>query len=544
MDEHHFQSAADYLRERSCNVQYPSYILHHHLVISPLTTRDDLPFPQPEDEYRSRDVNLSDWNTFLNYLMPYDTEPTQKRGRIAELGSKDGLKTQNRIQAVLDEWQEGFFGPRGIHIESSFTANPRSSATPPPPFTSTADVGHYPDASSSTYPVHSLPSRPSQPPAPHGRSMPPQGSAQSQGSPLHWARNTITGSRFASSPLARLLSGTKDDHSTKPEDLRSRRERHRHEMRERRGRSSSSSSSDSSAGGRHHQHRGGKHERRDSSTSSSSSGSRHRGPRHRGGGPWGGRGRHHHGHGKHHHHRSSSSSSSSSSSDASIASFSSSDFSGADVDQVRHSIATMRQNPAHFAAAVRQFKNDLHQSRRQHHDMARGMRGGSHNRGYKHELKAQRKEMKAELKGFIREVRVMRKADRKIRRYERKSQRAHRKAERKGVHAHAKGQRKLAKVERKALKAQRKAVEVTEQGRVRSMEAEGRMGNARREDLIWEAPDEHLVRGGVVNEQERGVIPETKEQTRNDDGALAARTRLLGMDGTVRREKGVGVGEG
>ncbi|KAL8953726.1 MAG: hypothetical protein Q9222_000408 [Ikaeria aurantiellina] len=408
LNEHTFQSAADYFQERPYDVLYPSYILHHHLIISPNTTRDDLPFPRPEDEYHFRDLNLGDWNTFLNYLMPYDTEPTPKRGRVAELGSKHALRTQDRVQAVVSEWQEGFFGPRGIQIDASFTADLTPSATPPPPFTSTADVGHYPDASSSNNPLPSLQSRPSQPPAPHGRSMPSQ-------PPMPY--------------------------------------------------------------------------------------------------------------------------------DTSIASFSSSDFSGADVDQIRHSIATMRQNPAHSAAAVRQFKNDLHQSRREYHNMARGMRGGGSHRGYKHGLKAQRKEMKAELKGLIKEVRVMRKADRKMRRYERKSQRAHRRAERKGVHADAKGQRKLAKAEREALKAQRKAVEVSEMGRVRSMEGERRMRDAGQEDLIWEAPDQRFGRGGGVGEQERGVIPETRGQMRVDED-LAARTRSLGLDGNVRQETGMGVKEG
>ncbi|KAL8739006.1 MAG: hypothetical protein Q9181_000288 [Wetmoreana brouardii] len=552
VNDHHFPSAASYLAERPCTAQYSSSILHHTLVFSPNATRDDFPFPQPETQYWSRDVSVHDWDTFLNYLLPPDLGPEDGKGRLSRPRSKDALRDQDRIEAVLAEWHQSFFGPRGIQIEANLPTSSYVNATPPPPFTSTADIGYYPEANSSTSRDAPLPSRASRPPMPPQPSMPPQPPMTYGQSPLQWARNSIIGPRLGSIPLARLLSNNRDQQPGMHENYRSRRERHSHEKRERRGRSpsSSSSSSSGSSAGRHHRRRGGRHGHPGSSTSSSSSSpssnSGHGGwghhHHHRGGhnGGWGGgRGRHHHhphGHDKHRRRRRSSSSSSSSSSDSSVASISSSDFFGADPQQIRHSIAALRQNPdrkAHLSATIRQFKNDIRQSRRQNHDNTRGIRT-SLKRENSRELKAQGKELKAELKGFIKEARALRKADRKVRKAERKSLRAERRAERRGMDAHGKSQRKVAKAEAKALKAQRRAVEAHEMARAsRAVEAKGK---ARTQE------DGMLYDGERYDAHTWGNEFEAADRAR--DCELAERTRSLGLSDTKGQETGIVAKEG
>ena len=490
-DAVHFHSAAAYLQERPCTIQYPSYILNHTLLFPPNATRDDLPFPQPQDQYQSRDVSMEDWDTFVNYLLPTDVDSAGGKGRLGRPRSKDTLRDREVVEAVLAEWHEGFFGPRGIQIDARFPTTSHLETSPPPPFTSTANVGVYPDAGPST---NERAPMPSQPPLPYGQS------------PLQWARNNLAGTRLGSGPLGRLLSGNRDQQPGVQDDFRSRRERHRHDMRERRNRSVSSSSTSSS-----------------SSSSSSDSGHGAQGGHHRRvhhGGRHHGRGRRRHGHGEHHHRLHRSSSSSSSSSESSVGSMSSSDFSGADANEVRRSFVALRQNlnnKAYLSSAVRQFKNEIRESRRQHHDVSRNMRNMG--KDQHRQLKAQRKGMKAELKSLVKEARAMRKADRKVRKAERKSQRAHRRAERRGMDANAISQKAVAKAEAKALKALRKAVKANEAANEKAVEAEERA----------------RVHGGRSWDTSRGV--EAEDLTRERD--LAERTRSLDLNEKTGQETGV-----
>ncbi|KAL9601298.1 MAG: hypothetical protein Q9219_002593 [cf. Caloplaca sp. 3 TL-2023] len=501
MDDPLVSSAVVYFLERPCTVQGSSHVLNHALVFSPSSTRDDFPFPQPEDQYRSRDVTLEDWNTFLNYLLPIDRQPIDGKAGIGRLRSKDTLRDRDRIETVLDEWHQGFFEPRGIRFEARFSTDSHLEMSPPPPFTSTADVGFYPQESQSANRGVSMPS---QQPTFH------QPGAAYGPSPLQWARNNLANTRLGNGPLSRLLSGNKDQHIDFQPDFRSCRGRHKHDMREGRGRSSSSSSTSSSSS---------------SASSGSGHGGRgfHHGGGHRGGGRHRGRGRHHHHHGWHHHgHRSPSSSSSSSSS--SCASISSSDFSGADADEIRRSFVALRENlhnKAYLSTAIRQFKNEIRQSRRQHHDVSRSLRETS--KEHHHQLKAQRKGMKAELKtelkSLVKEARAVRKADRKVRKAERKAQRAHRKAEKRGTDANAHRQEASAKAEATALKAQKKAIKVGEMTEEKVRAAEER------------------ARAEVDRKGNDSSRPELVQSTR--DEGLVHRTRSLGVDNTKKQENGV-----
>ncbi|KAI4136687.1 MAG: hypothetical protein L6R39_007663, partial [Caloplaca ligustica] len=303
---HQFSSAAAYFQERPCTLPYLSCILEHALVFSSNTTRDDLLFPQPADQYESRGVSLEDWNTFVNYLFPVDVNPTNGKGRPSRPRSNDVLRDRDRVEAVLAEWHEGFFGPRGIRIQAHIPSASCTDTMPPPPFTSTANVGFYPEAGSSANQGAPVPSEPSQPPTPVQPRVPPQPPLPYGQSPLQWAHNNTAGTRHPSGPLGWLLSGVGGQQQPGlHEGIRSGGDRHGHEVHERRGRSPSSSSS------------------------------------------------------------------SSSSSASSIASISSSDFLAAEADEIRRSLALFRQNLAQKAelkAAVRQFRHQIRQNKRQHHD--------------------------------------------------------------------------------------------------------------------------------------------------------------------------------
>ncbi|KAI4190485.1 MAG: hypothetical protein L6R41_000790 [Letrouitia leprolyta] len=491
--EPRFSSAAVYFDDRPCTIPYPTHILNLTMSFSPRSTRDEFPFPQPGEQYQSRDVSIDDWNTFLNYLLPVDTDPANDKSRLSRSRSKDASRDRDRIEAVLAEWHEGFFGPRGIQIGARFPTASLLDTSPPPPFTSTVDVGYHPEAGRSADQKASIPrdsQMPTQPPMSYGQSS------------MQWARHNLVGTRLGSGPLGRLLSGNSIQNPSLQDDFQSRLERNRHGMRERRGRSPSSSSTSSS-----------------SSSSSSGIGFGGRGFHHRGGHHRGGhRGGRHHGRGRHHHRRRSSSSSSSSSSGSSV-SFSSSDFSSVDADDVRRLFVAIRQNlnnKVYLMNAVRQFKNEIRQTKQQHRDASRGMRHMS--KEQRKQLKGQAKGMKAELKSVVKEARAVRKADRKVWKAERKIQRAQHRAEKRGMNAHEMNNKAVLKAEAKALKAQMRAVEANKLVREKAMEGEERAKSQKEREL------QGLSRA------------ETAEHEKEQD--LMERTRSLGLHDNEKQASG------
>lgn len=147
-----FVSAAPYFELRAPVQARPNNIIYHHLSISPDARPDNLPFPQPVERWTSREVDDQDWMTFLNHLFPpHGAEKDSKGGRELEadadlnmgglhlsnsrsrdqscplLGNRPGPSTGGqvreaerlrrvRIEAVAAQWNEGFFGPRGLEV--------------------------------------------------------------------------------------------------------------------------------------------------------------------------------------------------------------------------------------------------------------------------------------------------------------------------------------------------------------------------------------------------------------------------------------------
>lgn len=123
-----FASAAGYFEERQSTIQQPEFVLRHSLNLFPGITRNDLPFPQPEDRYRARDVSEVDWYTFMNYLLPLAHEEINKAKHSATEESAE----EERYAAVVAEWNEGFFGQRGIWLRYEPASLPSASRAIPP----------------------------------------------------------------------------------------------------------------------------------------------------------------------------------------------------------------------------------------------------------------------------------------------------------------------------------------------------------------------------------------------------------------------------
>lgn len=122
-------SAAGYFEGRQCTIQQPEFVLRHSLNLIPCMTRNDLTFPQPEDRYRARDVSEVDWNTFTGYLLPTAHEETNEAKHSAR---EENAEEEKRYAIVVAEWNEGFFGQRGIWLRYEPASLPSASRAIPP----------------------------------------------------------------------------------------------------------------------------------------------------------------------------------------------------------------------------------------------------------------------------------------------------------------------------------------------------------------------------------------------------------------------------
>ncbi|KAI4162538.1 MAG: hypothetical protein LQ342_003769 [Letrouitia transgressa] len=342
-------SAASYFEDRPCSLPLPSDILEHRLVIPTGATREELRFPCPQDQYRHRDITDMDWSTFQNFLLPNWIAPGSGKASSRWSNEKPGAETQDevfrraRVEVVIAEWNECFFGPRGVRIHYDFQSTPIPIQTPPPPFVSVLDIEPIPSASPPIDPTIAQPS------TSRGK--------QKEKHQDFWSR--LENNRH---------------HTAERRDRRSDCHSHRKHRRWGRGRrssstssssSSSSSSSDSEGSGKgghfHHHHHGG-----------------HRWKSHRGRGRGRGRSR-----GRaHHSHRSASTSpSSAQSSDTAVEPTISP---ALNASELSRSI-----NKATLRLAISSLKDEIH-----HHRPHREL---------KDQLRAQKKLIKADVKALIRE---------------------------------------------------------------------------------------------------------------------------------------------
>lgn len=107
--------------------------IQHSIIFTRDTTRENLDFPSPNEEYIDRDVTGLDWSTFVNYLFPMPDETAAvKRSSEKHAGPRthveeDTPERRQRIQSVVAEWNERFFGPRLIHIDAEFAMRSSTS---------------------------------------------------------------------------------------------------------------------------------------------------------------------------------------------------------------------------------------------------------------------------------------------------------------------------------------------------------------------------------------------------------------------------------
>ncbi|KAH8693278.1 hypothetical protein BGW36DRAFT_302291, partial [Talaromyces proteolyticus] len=135
----HFASATGYFAERGQS-QSPSGdekrdTLVHHLTIYARSQGKDFPRRPRCWNTRAADINQHDWDTFLNFAFPAHLGPAASSTRLhrrvraeIERDRKDRPQETDdercaRLDAVINEWNEYFFNPRGTYITWVYIAD-------------------------------------------------------------------------------------------------------------------------------------------------------------------------------------------------------------------------------------------------------------------------------------------------------------------------------------------------------------------------------------------------------------------------------------
>lgn len=492
-----FSSAAPYFEEHAAQPMTPVLsFAEHHLIVTPSMTAADVAQLPACWGSLAELVTDSDWATFANYLFPPHLDTTHRGSAKVRTEAERHRKTdtqesdderKERMNATVAEWNEGFFGPRGVKVSLSFSRqDDREPAVATCP-NCAAELGLPQQPSTSSLPSYQTapsPARRSQSWiqrfASHAQSF--GDLAEAYGEKIE--RNAETYGRLIEGRAALLgqrveawgdrvagNGGSRPGLLDEPRGPWGERGRGWH-----RG---------GPMGGIHHSfghHHGdspgfglrgggcGRHHR-----GRSRDGHSHGHGHGHGRGGWHGRGRHHSRHGRRGRRRdsstsssasdsstSSSSSSSSSSSDSSIESIRSRDFEGADISQIRRSLAAFRADPHRrqdMKFALEELRQQLKSQRREH-----GRDAGKHGQGFP-ENRAEARSLRDEIRSAKREFRdVVREAKREKKGFKR---------ERRNQKREAKRERKREKKERKRERKERRKVAKAGKRKVVSDEVAG-----------------------------------------------------------------------
>lgn len=204
LDENNLSAATTYFEDRDefdlhragANLS----LVEHTLTFDGETTHDDLAFPLPIETFVARDVTGLDWSAFIHFLFPMHDDVRnenlrQEKGphRHSFVG-EDTPARRDRMLAVIAEWNENFFNPRGVLINADFSPLP-SYPSGPAAVPSAAQDPH----------VGSRPLQPAQPTM--YRDPPAQWSSNLSGTqPIHRSSSSSSSGSSASSSLDSLKS--------------------------------------------------------------------------------------------------------------------------------------------------------------------------------------------------------------------------------------------------------------------------------------------------------------------------------------------------
>lgn len=129
-DEPLFISGAAYFAMHPFTPSREFPLLTYHLPLLQDTTPESVNFPGAESIKRERNLTGQDWQAFLNHMILQ--QPERAIASIYEdaVSLEKEHTRRSRIKAVTSEWNDGFFGPRGLHIILEIEARSRRNSKP------------------------------------------------------------------------------------------------------------------------------------------------------------------------------------------------------------------------------------------------------------------------------------------------------------------------------------------------------------------------------------------------------------------------------
>ncbi|KAL8999147.1 MAG: hypothetical protein Q9169_001926 [Polycauliona sp. 2 TL-2023] len=142
-DDTAFVSGAAYFAMRPPTLPKPSNTLPCLISVPSDDTSSDLPMPELQQSLIDRDVSPHDWTAFINHLVPHINPHGSRNAGQEKVKEKHPIdpaplgwpsterRRQQLVKDVTQEWNHGFFLPRGIEIIARLEVTPSPQATPP-----------------------------------------------------------------------------------------------------------------------------------------------------------------------------------------------------------------------------------------------------------------------------------------------------------------------------------------------------------------------------------------------------------------------------
>jgi len=118
-----------YIIKRAARGPPPADVVEHRLVLF-ASSGDPLAFPTPESLWTTRDVDREDWGVFVDQIgdVLNDTPAADPANPFSSRDGESDTARRQRVNAIVEEWNAGFFRHRGFRIIPVFGDDKRKDA--------------------------------------------------------------------------------------------------------------------------------------------------------------------------------------------------------------------------------------------------------------------------------------------------------------------------------------------------------------------------------------------------------------------------------
>ncbi|KAK1623307.1 hypothetical protein BDP81DRAFT_440000 [Colletotrichum phormii] len=91
----------------------PDSVAVHHIIVGTGATSLSLPFPDPAEVWKSRDISVQDWAAFAsNITAALDANTVDDKKQATNMEEYK----EKRLMEIVEGWNRGFFEQRGLRV--------------------------------------------------------------------------------------------------------------------------------------------------------------------------------------------------------------------------------------------------------------------------------------------------------------------------------------------------------------------------------------------------------------------------------------------